>query len=119
MSVATGRIYASIPEALDAELVEQLVGTSTVRIERIVSQGHASPESGWYDQDESEWVIVLRGRGRLQFDDGEELELDAGDWVDIPAHRKHRVAWTDPDAVTVWLAVFYRGSRRGRAATRA
>lgn len=110
MRAATGRLFASLPESLDAELVEQLVGTESVRIERILSQGHTSPESGWYDQDESEWVVVLRGRGRLRFDDGEEVELDAGDWIDIPAHRKHRVTWTDPDAVTVWLAVFYRGS---------
>lgn len=110
MSAATGSIFAAIPETLDAERFEQLVSAKTVRIERILSQGHMSPESGWYDQDESEWVVVLRGRGRLQFDDGEEVELGAGDWIDIPAHRKHRVAWTDPAVVTVWLAVFYGGS---------
>lgn len=114
-----GNVLPSLPPALPSELIEVLVKHSTVRIERILSKGHTSPESGWYDQDESEWVIVLRGRGRLQFDDGEEVDLDAGDWIDIPAHRKHRVAWTDPDAVTVWLAVFYRASRRGRAARRA
>lgn len=110
MRAATGRIFAAIPETVDTERFEQLVSAKTVRIECILSHGHTSPESGWYDQDESEWVIVLRGRGRLQFDDGEEVELDADDWIDIPAHRKHRVAWTDPDVVTVWLAVFYRES---------
>lgn len=108
MRRTTGNLFAGIPATLDAELLDTLVATATVRIERIVSRGHASPESGWYDQDENELVVVLHGRGRLLFDDGTEAALAAGDWIDIPAHRRHRVAWTDPDADTVWLAVFYR-----------
>jgi cupin 2 domain-containing protein len=108
--VTRGNIFASLPAVLPDETFDELVENRAVRIERIVSQGHTSPESGWYDQDEHEWVIVLRGRGRLQFDDGEEVGLDVGEWIEIPAHRKHRVAWTNPDVVTVWLAVFYRDS---------
>nr|HQU73613.1 cupin domain-containing protein [Calditrichia bacterium] len=69
---------------------------------------HASPERGWYDQDEHEWVTVLQGRGRLLFEDGEIAELGAGDCLNIPAHRKHKVTWTDPDQITIWLAIFYR-----------
>lgn len=103
-----GNVLASLPAGLRTEAFETLVKHGTVRIERILSHGHTSPESGWYDQDEHEWVIVLRGRGRLEFDDGEEVVLGAGDWIEIPAHRKHRVAWTEPDEVTVWLAMFYR-----------
>jgi cupin 2 domain-containing protein len=34
--------------------------------------------------------------------------LKTGDFVDLPAHTRHRVEWTDPAAATVWLAVFYR-----------
>ena len=107
-TLRAGRIFASIPESVTEELFDEIVRTPSVRIERIVSRGHVSPESGWYDQEENEWVIVLRGRGRLLFDDGEEVALDAGAWIDIPAHRRHRVAWTDPDVDTVWVAVFYR-----------
>jgi cupin 2 domain-containing protein len=107
---AAGNVFAAIPPKLDAELFETLAASGAVRIERIVSRGHASPASGCYDQDEHEWVIVLRGWGRLEFRDGQEVALDAGGWIEIPAHRRHRVAWTDPDDVTVWLAVFYRAS---------
>jgi cupin 2 domain-containing protein len=78
-----------------------------VRIERIVSHGHASPGGFWYDQDRHEWVVVLTGAARLRFDD-DIVELKPGDFATIPAHTKHRVEWTTPDEPTVWLAVLYR-----------
>jgi cupin 2 domain-containing protein len=99
-------LFCEIPEALPQELVQTLLGTSTLRIERIVSKGHASAEDFWYDQDEHEWVLLVSGSARLQFEDG-FVELGVGDFVNIPAHKKHRVDWTDPDETTIWLAVLY------------
>lgn len=99
-------IFAHLPDARSAEIVETITSSDSVRIERIVSHGQASPDDFWYDQQENEWVIVLQGAARLQFE-SESLELSAGDFVNIPAHCKHRVAWTTPDEPTVWLAVFY------------
>lgn len=78
-----------------------------VRIERIVSRGHRSPDDFWYDQDELEWVLLVSGRARLQLEGQTDLiELTAGDYLEIPAHLKHRLQWTDPNQDTVWLAVF-------------
>ena len=88
------------------ELVQTLRETPGIRIERIVSRGHASPDGFWYDQPRHEFVIVLSGAARLRFEDG-EIELAAGSCLDIPAHRLHRVEWTDPDRPTIWLAVHY------------
>lgn len=101
-------LYTSIPGQLPDELIETLLETPAVRIERIVSHGHASPAGFWYDQEEGEWVVVLKGRARLLFE-GEDkaIEMGPGDHVNIPAHRRHRVEWTTPDEPTVWLAVFY------------
>ena len=102
-------LFANLPTELPDELTDRLVDGTSVRIERIVSQGQSSPQDFWYDQDETEWVIVLRGAARLQFEgDIISLEMRAGDFVEIPAHQKHRVQWTNPDEVTIWLAVFYR-----------
>ncbi len=101
-------ILANIPDHLPAELFETLVRTDGVHIERIVSRGHRSPEKGWHDQDRNEWVLLLEGAARLVFEDGEVAEMAPGDWLEIRAHRKHRVAWTDPQQATVWLAVHYR-----------
>jgi cupin 2 domain-containing protein len=101
-------IFSNIPENLDREVVERLAGSGQFRIERIISRGHASPASGWYDQETSEWVIVLQGEARLCFDDQTCVHLREGDYLNLPAHRKHRVDWTTPDRETVWLAVHYR-----------
>ncbi len=101
-------LFANLPAALPTELVTVLAENSHVRIERIVSTGQCSPDGFWYDQAEHEWVIVLKGAAKLEFHDGAALHLTPGDSVLIPAHQRHRVAWTTPDEPTVWLAVFYR-----------
>ena len=103
---ATVNLFTEFPAQLPAELVTTLLQAADVRIERIISQGHASPADFWYDQGQSEWVIVLKGAARLQFEDG-MIEMKVGDFINIPAHRKHRVEWTTPDEPTVWLAVHY------------
>lgn len=109
-------IFTELPDELDAEVFDSLINGNGVRIERILSQGHQSPASGWYDQEEHEWVLVLQGSARLEFEGQGEIALGAGDHVLIPAHARHRVTWTDPERITVWLAVFYRdeNSEHGR-----
>ncbi len=102
-------LFADIPAELPHEVVETLARGAGGRIERIVSRGHASPADFWYDQPDDEWVIVLSGAALLRFED-ETLEMKPGDYVHIPAHRKHRVEWTHLDEPTVWLAVHFAGS---------
>ena len=101
-------IAPSLPNHIDHEQVEELLSQPNVKIERILSKGQTSPETGWYDQDKNEWVVVLQGAGDITFDDGDKVRLQPGDHLNIPAHRRHKVSWTDPDSVTVWLAVFYQ-----------
>ena len=75
--------------------------------EGIVSRGHTSPDTGWYDQPHHEWVLVLKGQGVVAFENGESVRLGPGDHLTIPAHCRHRVKWTDPQQATAWLAVHY------------
>lgn len=100
-------IFNAIPKNLKAEVFERLVESDAVRIERIISKGHKSPQSGWYDQDENEWLIVLRGEAILLFEDNSSLTMKEGDFINIPAHQKHKVKWTAPNIETIWLAIFY------------
>lgn len=101
-------LFRNIPNSLSDELVEVLAVGNQVRVERIVSTGHSSEHDFWYDQDEHEWILVLTGEARLQIQgEDEPLRMVPGDYILIPAHRKHRVEWTTPNEPTVWLAVFY------------
>ncbi|MDD9194666.1 cupin domain-containing protein [Aliivibrio sp. S3MY1] len=100
-------LFTNLPNELSNEVFTDLVTSHSVRIERIVSSGQRSPESGWYVQDENEWVLVLEGFGSIAFEDGTEKTLCKGDYLTIPAHQKHKVSKTDPDNLTIWLAVFY------------
>ncbi|HYE20035.1 MAG TPA: cupin domain-containing protein [Tepidisphaeraceae bacterium] len=101
-----GNLLTDLPADLSGEVVQLLLRAPGVRVERIVSHGQASPAGFWYGQAEREWVVVLRGAGRVRFEDGRVVEMRAGDWLDIPAGARHRVEWTAADEVTVWLAVF-------------
>ncbi len=101
-------LFSALPDALSQEIFTDLLQHKNLRIERILSQGQTSPETGWYDQDENEWVLVVQGAGTLEFESGEAVTLRTGDHLNIPAHCRHKVSWTDPDQVTVWLAVFYQ-----------
>ncbi|MFH0726436.1 MAG: cupin domain-containing protein [Pseudomonadota bacterium] len=96
------------PNDSTEELVENILSGNHFRMERIISNGQASPKGFWYDQDQNEWVLVLKGKGGLMFEGSKDIiEMNPGDYIHIPAHRRHRVAWTDTARETIWLAVHY------------
>lgn len=104
-------LFEGLPEKLPEELVTVLAQQGEgVRVERIVSAGHASPPGFWYNQEQSEWVILLSGSAVLLVEvDGvaSEVELLPGDYLRLPAHRRHRVESTSTVEKTVWLALFF------------
>jgi cupin 2 domain-containing protein len=101
-------LYSSLPADSSEEAFDLLLEMNCLRLERIVSQGHASPEGFWYDQPQHEWVLVLKGKARLRIDGADApLEMRPGSFVNLPAHTRHRVEWTSPDEPTIWLAVHY------------
>ena len=102
-------LLQDIPVGLNQEFIEKLIDQDSFRIERIVSRGQVSPTGFWYDQDEHEWVVVLTGQAKLQIKGEKDfVNLGPGDTYDLPAHTKHRVAWTAPNLDTIWLAVFWK-----------
>jgi cupin 2 domain-containing protein len=100
-------IFSDIPGEIPNEIFEDIITTEKLRVERIVSNGHASPDTQWYDQTENEWVIVLSGYGVIEYINGDKVTLRQGDYLHIKAHEKHRVIETSTDENTVWLAIFY------------
>jgi cupin 2 domain-containing protein len=105
----TGNLFASVPRELPEEEITGLLSGPNVRIGRIVSTGHASAPDQWYDQDRAEWVLLLAGSAGLVFEgEAEPVRLGPGSYVHIPAHARHRVAWTDRSVPTIWLAIHYQ-----------
>jgi cupin 2 domain-containing protein len=104
--IESGNLFADVPQQLPNERVDALLTSPHVRVERIVSRGHASAPGFWYDQHDSEWVIVLAGSAAVRFEgEPEPRTLRRGDYLHIPAHTRHRVEWTAPQEPTIWLAV--------------
>jgi cupin 2 domain-containing protein len=102
-------IFADIPDAIPEEIFETIIEKESFRLERIVSDGQLTAEDEWYDEDENEWFILLKGSAGLLLEgDREPLVLKPGDYLNLPAHRKHKVVWTDADEKTVWLALHYK-----------
>ena len=104
----SANIFELIPAELDTEVFETLAESENVKIERIVSKGQSSPETGWYDQQCNEWIMVLAGDAIITFEGGEEVRLVAGSYINISAHKKHKVSHTNPDTQTIWLAIHYK-----------
>lgn len=108
MTDRKANLFDVLPENPSGEAFTALLETGAFKLVRIVSTGQATPEGEWYDQPESEWVVVLRGRAGLAFEDEpDETVLEVGDFINIAPHRRHRVTWTDPDEPTIWLALHY------------
>jgi cupin 2 domain-containing protein len=101
-------LFEDLHDRTEQESLVDLLKRPGVRIERIVSTGQASPPGFWYDQAHGEWVALIAGEAQLRFEDEPAARtLRTGDFVDIAAHRRHRVEWTRPGEPTVWLAVHY------------
>ncbi|MBI5758646.1 MAG: cupin domain-containing protein [Planctomycetales bacterium] len=103
-----GNLFTPVGSA-SAEVFNELLRGGEFKLEQIVSTGQVTPTGQWFYQDTDEWVALLSGGARLLFEgDSDETVLHPGDYVNIPAHRRHRVTWTDPERETVWLALHHR-----------
>ena len=125
----TQNIFAKIPKKLSRELFNTILSKKNIKIERIISKNNITPKGKWYNQDKNEFVILLKGSAELLFfpdkkypndtkqeilhnvtkqeilHKGHKIKMKKGDYINIPAHIKHRVDKTGKK--TIWLAVFY------------
>ncbi len=91
----------------EKEIFGEIINTKNVQIERIVSNGQRSPQTGWYDQEKDEWVILLDGKADIEFEDQGIFHLRKGDHLHIKAHQKHRVVYTSQHPPCIWLAIHF------------
>lgn len=103
----TGNIFENLPARLSEEYFENLVENENFKLEKIVSEGNSTPQGQWYDQETNEFVILIKGRAKLVFEEDEPVILNSGDYLIIPKYKKHRVEWTSENEKTFWLALHY------------
>ena len=103
-SMKTPNIFTLPNLPLTEELTTLLAENNNVRIVRIVSTGQVSD---WYDQSETEFVVLLEGNAVIEFENGKTVALSKGDTLLIKPHEKHRVSFTSKEPPCVWLCVFY------------
>lgn len=107
-----GSLFADVPRRLAAERLDAVLTLPGVRIERIVSTGQTTPAGEWFDQAWDEWVLVVAGTAEVLLEPEETpRRMTAGDYLFIPARRRHRVTFTDPAQPTIWLAIHMDGGR--------
>lgn len=105
-----GNLFANFPDKkLEDEKIEMLLEKKHLKLKRIISTGQITPENQWYDQPEDEWVLLLQGAATLLFENSITIPLKPGDYFFIPAHKRHRVLWTDPNQICLWLALYIEG----------
>lgn len=108
MSLKSANLFDHLPEQQCDEEFLSLIQNDTFKLERIVSKGHITEEGKWYDQDQYEWVLLLKGKAKIRFEhEVDTRTLNPGDHIIIPAHCRHRVEWTDETTETIWLALHY------------
>ena len=100
-------IFENLPSSFKDEFFEDIISSPDFKLERIISEDHSSPDGFWYDQDKNEFVLLVSGSAEIAFHDGKSINLKPGDYITIPAHKKHRVEKTDKHKKTFWLALHY------------
>ncbi|MGH7044045.1 MAG: cupin domain-containing protein [Acetobacteraceae bacterium] len=106
MRVLAGNLLDTPADAHAGERITSLVASAGALVERVVSAGQASPAGFWYDQDRTEFVVLLAGTASLRIEaEAAARDLQAGDYLVLPTHCRHRVERTSSTPPAVWLAV--------------
>ncbi|MBI5324093.1 MAG: cupin domain-containing protein [Ignavibacteriae bacterium] len=101
-------LFDNIQSISENEVFEELLKNDNLTLERIISFPESLPENKWYDQDNDEWVLLLKGSATLEFENGITVNLFPGDYILLPAHVKHKVLEVDKNELTIWLGLHYK-----------
>ena len=106
MKPVVRNLFAQTASTSGEEMIQSLLDGKSFRLESIHSYGQPTPEGFWYDQADEEWVLLVRGSARLEFEGEGMLHLNSGDYLLIPVHCRHRVSEVSHDAI--WMALHHQ-----------
>ena len=102
--------YDNLPDRNELEVFTNLITTKNLIIESIISNGWNKVEDKWYDQENDEWVLLLKGIATLEFENNHLIELVEGDYILISSHQRHKVIKTSSKPPCIWLAIHFNNS---------
>jgi cupin 2 domain-containing protein len=108
LKIKAENFFDSINLKTNKEQLSELIKGRSFTAEKIVSNGFTSPGNKWMSGVNDEWVILLKGSAKLEFECGDVLNLKAGDFLLIPANTKHRVIYTSKKPFCYWLAIHFK-----------
>jgi cupin 2 domain-containing protein len=71
-------LFADFSASEGPEEFYTLLRGGSFRLESIVSKGQCSDPNFWFDQQDAEWVLLLRGTASLTFEENQDLYLKGG-----------------------------------------
>lgn len=107
LKIRTVNFFNSLNLKSNKEQFTELIKGRSFTAEKIISNGFKSPENKWMSEVNDEWVILLKGRAKLEFESGDIINLKSGDYLRIPAKTKHRVLYTSKKPFCYWLAIHF------------
>ena len=100
--------FETFEEKPTEEIIEKILENKNLKLERIITNGQITPPGEWYNQENDEWVLLLKGSALILFEDFETKTLNSGDYILIPKFYKHRVQWVDPHNECIWIALHFK-----------
>lgn len=105
MGGVNGNIFNYSNPGHKQEVFDILLETTNLKIEKITGFRPYTEPGEWYDQELDEWVVLLQGSAVLEIKNEEIIELKAGDYIFLPAHKIHRINRTESIPKCIWLAI--------------
>ncbi|MFV0481103.1 MAG: cupin domain-containing protein [Campylobacteraceae bacterium] len=85
------------------EIFDKLLTCKNVEIAHIISSSKFEDKT--YNQEEDEFVIVLKGKALLHVNN-QEIVLNVGEHIFIPKHTIHKIISCEEN--THWLAIYIK-----------
>jgi cupin 2 domain-containing protein len=106
--IIVNHYYSGFTQDSFLENYSKILLGNSFHLEKIISKGYATPENKWIIEKTNEFVMLLKGKAELLFENGQNIKLSEGDYLVIPKYTKHKVTRTSRKPICYWLTIHYK-----------
>lgn len=93
-------------------LVESLLESNIIKVQRVVAQGQASNPGVYCPQPDNDFLIMLKGQMDLDYEQSSKVSLRPEDFIVTTEGQTNRIDSTSRNEDSVWLKVNFMGQVR-------